>query len=124
MKRRTKVRHEFVEFIPSNRKDGVVYVSIPYATAVHNCCCGCGDKVVTPLSPTDWKLIFDGDTISLYPSIGNWNFECQSHYWITNGKVKWARQWSNEEIQSGKEKDTSEKKGYFGRKSRTASHTL
>jgi hypothetical protein len=124
MKRRTKVRHEFVEFIPSNRKEGVVYVSIPYATAVHNCCCGCGSKVVTPLSPTDWKLTFDGDTISLYPSIGNWNFECRSHYWIINDKVKWARKWSKEEIQSGKEKDAYEKTGYFGKKNRTASHTL
>ena len=124
MKRRTKVHHEFVEFIPSNRKDGVVYVSIPYATAVHNCCCGCGNKVVTPLSPTDWKVTFDGDTISLYPSIGNWNFECQSHYWIIDDKVKWARGWSKEEIQSGKEKDASQKKGYFGRTNRTASQTV
>jgi hypothetical protein len=113
-----------VEFIPSNRKDGIVYVSIPYATAVHNCCCGCGNKVVTPLSPTDWKVTFDGDTISLYPSIGNWNFECQSHYWIINDKVKWARGWSKEEIQSGKEKDASEKKCYFGRTNRTASYTV
>ena len=119
MKRRTKLRHEFVESIPSNRKEGVVYVSVRYATVVHNCCCGCGNKVVTPLSPTDWKLTFDGDTISLYPSIGNWNFECHSHYWIINDKVKWARKWSKEEIQSGKEKDASEKKGYFSRQSRT-----
>jgi Family of unknown function (DUF6527) len=33
------------------------------------CCCGCGEKVVTPLRPTDWKLIFDGKTISLDPSL-------------------------------------------------------
>jgi len=34
--------------------------------------------VVTPLSPTGWSLIFDGETVSLYPSIGNWNFPCRS----------------------------------------------
>jgi hypothetical protein len=118
MKRRTKVSHEFVEFIPSNREDGVVYVSVKYATAVHNCCCGCGNKVVTPLSPTDWKLTFDGDTISLSPSIGNWNFECQSHYWIINDKVRWARKWSKEEIQYGREKDASKKRNYFEKTNR------
>jgi Family of unknown function (DUF6527) len=120
MKRRTKVRHEFVEFIPSNREEGVVYVSVQYATAVHNCCCGCGNKVVTPLSPTDWRLTFDGDTISLNPSIGNWNFECQSHYWIINDKVRWARKWTKEEIEYGREKDASKKKDYFGKRNRTA----
>ena len=70
-----KVRHEFVEFIPSTLNDGVLYISIPYATAVHKCCCGCGEKVVTPLTPTDWSLTFDGLTASLSPSIGNWGFQ-------------------------------------------------
>ena len=82
MKRELILRHEFVEFIPDKLADGVVYVSIPYATVAHKCCCGCGMEVVTPLSPTDWELIFDGESISLDPSIGNWSFDCKSHYWI------------------------------------------
>ena len=110
------VSHEFVELIPSHRQDGVVYVSLKYTTAVHNCCCGCGNKVVTPLSPTDWKLAFDGETISLYPSIGNWSFKCQSHYWITNNKVKWASKWTKEEIKEGREKDEISKEGYYKKK--------
>jgi hypothetical protein len=50
------LRHEFVEFIPDELKEGTIYVSIRFATAAHLCCCGCGNKVVTPLRPTDWTL--------------------------------------------------------------------
>lgn len=79
--------HEFVPSIPDTLEEGVVYISIPYATAVHLCCCGCKNEVVTPITPTDWELTFDGETISLYPSIGNWGFACQSHYWIRRNRV-------------------------------------
>lgn len=105
--------HEFVEFIPNNLKEGRIYVSIRFATAVHKCCCGCGKEVVTPLGPTDWKLIFDGKSISLDPSIGNWNFECQSHYWIRNNRVRWAARWSKDEIDAGRAYDQFTKERYF-----------
>jgi hypothetical protein len=71
MKPPKTLTHEFVEFIPDAIEEGKIYVSIGYATAIHKCACGCGREVVTPLSPTDWKLIFDGKTVSLDPSIGN-----------------------------------------------------
>jgi hypothetical protein len=87
MKREMVLTHEFVEYIPNNLKDGTIYVSFAFATVAHKCCCGCGNEVITPLSPTDWKLIFDGKSISLEPSIGNWNFACRSHYWIIRNKV-------------------------------------
>src|ERR1017187_7219562 len=106
--------HEFVEFIPDVVKEGTLYVSMEYATVVHKCCCGCGKEVVTPLSPTDWKLIFNGKTISLDPSIGNWGFECQSHYWIRNNRVRWAAQRSPEEIAAGRAHERSAKDKYFG----------
>ena len=91
MTRVQTLTHEFVEYIPRELKDGVVYVSIPFATVIHKCCCGCGQQVVTPLSPSQWTLIFDGKSISLHPSIGNWNFPCKSHYWIKQNRVSWAR---------------------------------
>ena len=90
MKPPKALTHEFVEFIPDMIEEGKLYVSIEYATTVHKCCCGCGKEVVTPLSPTDWKLIFDGKTVSLDPSIGNWSFPCRSHYWIRNNWALWA----------------------------------
>jgi Family of unknown function (DUF6527) len=107
------MKHEFVEFIPADLKDGTLYVSIKYATASHKCCCGCGIKVVTPIRPTDWKLIFDGKTISLDPSIGNWSFPCRSHYWIKNNRVRWAAQWSKLDVDAGRAQDQIAKKQYF-----------
>jgi hypothetical protein len=107
------LKHEFVEFIPEELKQGTVYISIRFATVSHLCACGCKNKVVTPLTPTDWKLIVDGKTISLDPSIGNWSFACQSHYWIRNNRVKWAPHWPKEEIERGRERDRCIKQRYF-----------
>ena len=113
MKQEMILKHEFVEFIPDELDPGTIYVSIRFATASHLCCCGCGNKVVTPIRPTDWKLIFDGKTISLDPSIGNWSFPCQSHYWLRNNRVRWAPRWSKEEIERGRSHDRSAKETYF-----------
>jgi hypothetical protein len=60
--------------------------------------CGCNNEVVTPLSPTDWQLTFDGESVSLNPSIGNWSFKCKSHYWIVKDTIKMVRKWSDDEI--------------------------
>jgi hypothetical protein len=94
--------HEFVEHFPDRAEDGIIYISITFATAMHRCCCGCGNQVITPLSPNGWTLIFNGKTISLEPSIGNWSFPCQSHYWIIRNRVEWARRWSRDEIAAGR----------------------
>ncbi len=105
--------HEFVEYIPDNLEENVIYISLKYGTVLHKCCCGCGNEVITPLTTTDWKLIFDGETISLYPSIGNWNFTCQSHYWIKNNQVLWAQKWTEDEINSGRFIDYLNKNKYY-----------
>ncbi|GAB3855833.1 hypothetical protein GCM10029963_51210 [Micromonospora andamanensis] len=105
MTRLAAVRHEFVEYIPAHLEDGVIYISIEYATVVHACCCGCGQKVVTPLHPAQWRLTFDGESISLDPSVGSWNLACSSHYWIKRNRVQWARAWSQDEIKAGRRRD-------------------
>ena len=114
MKQEITLTHEFVEFIPEDLRERTLYISIRFATVSHLCCCGCGSKVVTPLRPTDWKLIFDGKTISLYPSVGNWSFACRSHYWITKSTVEWSGGWSDEEIEAGRDRDRGAKRKYFG----------
>lgn len=108
--------HKFVEFIPRELEANTIYVSIPYATAIHSCCCGCGNRVVTPISPADWKLIFDGRSISLEPSIGNWSFPCRSHYWVRNNHVVWSDQWSDEEVDAVRKKDARATAAYFNKK--------
>jgi len=115
MNRATILKHEFVEYIPAHLMDGTIYISMTYAVAQHKCCCGCGNKVITPFSPTDWTLIFDDESISLDPSIGNWSFPCQSHYWIRLSRVRWARQWSLEEIKAARAQYQLAKEEYFCR---------
>lgn len=116
MRRRRKIRHEFIDLAPAKIKEGVVYVSVKHATAIHNCCCGCGNKVVTPLSPAGWQMAFDGETISITPSIGNWAFSCQSHYWITGNTVRWARKWTESEIALGREEELRKSETFYASK--------
>lgn len=111
-----KISHCFVEFIPEKLEENIIYISIEYATATHKCFCGCGLEVVTPFTPTDWKLIFDGVSISLYPSIGNWSFPCKSHYWLENNTVYWSEKWSKAKIKMGREKDKRLKNVFFTKK--------
>ncbi|WP_206367111.1 DUF6527 family protein [Sphingobacterium sp. SGG-5] len=107
------LQHRFVEFIPDTIEEGAIYISFQYCTAIHKCVCGCGNEVVTPLSPTDWELTFNGKNISLYPSIGNWSFECQSHYWIRKNKIKHADKWGSSEIMNNREGDRNSKDIYY-----------
>ena len=98
MARQTQLTPEFIELAPRKLMEGVLYVSMLHGSVIHKCCCGCGEKVVTPLGPTDWKLTYDGEAISLHPSVGNWSLRCQSHYWIQNNQVHWAARMSQDEI--------------------------
>lgn len=108
-----KLNHRFVEYIPKDLEEGVLYISIRFGTAIHKCACGCGNKTVTPLSPTDWELKYNGESVSLNPSIGNWSFPCQSHYWIINDEIRWGDKWSKEKIQANRVRQQINKKRYF-----------
>ena len=104
---------QFVESIPEALDPGVLYVSMHLASVIHLCACGCGQEVITPLSPTDWKLCFDGENVTLDPSIGNWSFPCRSHYWIRGGKVRWSGPWSAEKIADERAHDRERKSAYY-----------
>jgi len=104
---------EFVDAIPAKIESGKLYISMEFATAVHSCACGCGMEVVTPFSPTDWNLTFDGVSVSLAPSIGNWSFPCRSHYWVRRNQIQWAGDWSDEEIAAGRASDKRNKDRHF-----------
>jgi hypothetical protein len=105
MTRIKQLRSEFVEFIPERLDQGVIYISQRYSTAAHLCCCGCGLEVITPLNPAKWQLIEKGGSLSLYPSVGNWDFPCQSHYWINGNRITWAETMSPEIISAVKARD-------------------
>ena len=95
----------FVEAIPELLEEETLYISITRKLAIHWCACGCRNEVVTPFSPTDWELRFYGEYVSLYPSIGNWAFECQSHYWIKKNAVVGAGQRRNGQMETEREAD-------------------
>lgn len=102
--------------MPPKLEDGILYVSIRFRIVSHNCCCGCGNEVVTNLSPAGWQLIYDGESISLYPSIGNWTLPCRSHYWIKNNTVEWAATWSKKRILAAQRHDALSNEKHYGGK--------
>lgn len=109
------IEHKFVDRIPKDIPEGVLYISIEFETAIHKCVCGCGREIVTPIAPTGWKLIFDGEAVSLHPSIGNWSF-CKSHYWIKDNKIIWSDNWSTQEIKKAKKCEEIKIKKFFRNK--------
>lgn len=100
-----RIEPHFVEFIPDALDDGVLYISMPYGAIVHRCCCGCGEKVSTPLHPAQWRLTYDGETVSLTPSVGNGALPCRSHYFIVRNEVRWAARMSTAETSVARQHD-------------------
>ena len=110
---RSQLRAQFVELMPEALEEGVIYVSDRHRLAAHRCCCGCGSEVITPLSPAEWKLDRRGDAVTLAPSIGNWDFPCQSHYFIRGNRVIWAAPMSATEIDAVRLRDQHDKARYI-----------
>ena len=109
------LQHRFVQYMPETLELGMLYISLEYVTASHLCCCGCGKEVVTPFSPVGWRMTFDGETVSLWPSIGNWNLRCRSHYVIDRGRVVGAGPWTDDQIALKRRLDKEMKDIYFGK---------
>lgn len=99
--------------MPERLEPGLLYVSMDYATVIHLCACGCGSQVVTPLSPTDWELTFDGVDVTLSPSVGNWSFPCRSHYLVRSGRIMPADTWDDDEIAAGRRRDARRKAAVY-----------
>ncbi|MCY4302420.1 MAG: DUF6527 family protein [Aestuariivita sp.] len=88
------VKPVFVETIPADLTDlqaGTLYISMKYNTLVHRCPCGCGGLSEVGLDPATRKLIYDGQRVSIEPSIGVRTLPCRSHYWITENQIVWAK---------------------------------
>jgi hypothetical protein len=59
-------------------------------------------------------VLAGGDAISLYPSIGNWNFPCRSHCIIERGRIVEAPPSTDEEVAAGGASDRRAKARYYG----------
>lgn len=104
---------EKVTYVPRELQTGILYVSEEYAVAVHLCACGCGNKVVTPLSPAKWTFTENGGRPTLRPSIGSWQLPCRSHYVITDGRIDWAGQWSDAQVAAGRQREQKRLVAYY-----------
>jgi hypothetical protein len=112
------IKPKFVKYIPKDIDYGILYISLTYQTVIHKCPCGCGREVVIPITPTGWKLIEKEETVTLKPSIGNWEFPCRSHYWIINNKIVWARNWSDTQVVANRIKDQKALRRYYVKQKR------
>jgi hypothetical protein len=108
------LEHRFVARFPDVLERGVLYVSLEYASVAHSCCCGCGEEVITPLTPTDWNITYDGETITLHPSVGSWTLPCRSHYVIRRNRVIEAPPWSDAEVAAERRRDSLAKAAHYG----------
>ena len=105
----------FVEAIPKPDaiQDGHLYISLKYNMTSHRCASGCGQLVPLPLSPADWSLSYNGDTVSLSPSIGNGVLACRSHYFIRDSKVVCASDMSSAQAQQQQAVDSERLKQHM-----------
>lgn len=108
-----KIELQRVHYMPKELNPGVLYVSEEFGAAAHLCACGCGSKIRTPLSPTEWALEETENGPTLRPSVGNWQLPCQSHYLIIRGEVIWARKWTREEIAVGRRDEERRARAYY-----------
>ncbi len=99
--------------IPKDLEPGILYVSEKFGFAAHLCACGCGSKIRTPLDPTEWEFTDTKGGPTLFPSIGNWQQKCQSHYFITRGEIRWMPKWSPEEIADGRRREEERREEYY-----------
>ena len=119
--RTTRWRVEWVEDMPHVIGPGILYISTKHRLIEHLCACGCGSEVSLPLSRSDWWLKYDGDTISICPSVGNWRLPCRSHYLLTENTTIWCPSWTNDQIAKGRGRDRAKKRAYIRRKNFGAS---
>ena len=86
----------FTKRIPEELDSGIMYVCIEGKTMMHLCPCVCGKIVVLSLDRTFWSFKYDGENISIFPSIGNYQFPCKSHYWIIDNCIVWDSDLKND----------------------------
>jgi hypothetical protein len=108
------VRPQYVEQLPDQIQEGVLYICEEFDLTAHKCCCGCGEDVYNKLGPAKWKLNkAPGGCVSLYPSVGNWKYECKSHYWIRENRVIDAGPMSARAIEAVQQRDRRDRDIYI-----------
>jgi hypothetical protein len=90
---------------PDEPEPGLFYYSEDFRSSLHLCACGCGRRVILPIKPAGWRMDVSGTSVSLFPSVGNREFDCRSHYLIRNGAVIWLANMSDREVTASRDRD-------------------
>ena len=101
----TAIRLAHCERFPEQLEPGLLYYSEEFRSSIHLCACGCGQRVVLPIKPAGWRMELIDAEVSLFPSIGNREFNCRSHYLIRNGNVIWLNDMSELEVSKSRSHD-------------------
>ncbi len=109
----TDFRLAKVHYVPATLEPGVLYVSEEYKIAMHLCACGCGNKVPVSLGPAGWTVKERNGRPTIRPSIGSGQLPCQSHYFITDGRVDWLRAMSAAQTVAALKSDHSRREAYY-----------
>ncbi len=107
-----KYRLVEVEELPEILQAGVLYWSREYEITAHLCACGCGDAIYLPIGPVDYSISPNPNGPTIRPSVGNWNV-CNAHYWITDGGVDWAEQWSPQRVQASRAYEDARRSAHY-----------
>ena len=99
--------------MPKELQPGILYVSEQFGAAAHLCACGCGIKVRTPVTANRWALSTSPRGPSLWPSVGNSQQPCQSHYIIQEGDIIWCGRLTPEEVLAGREREKAKRDAYY-----------
>ncbi len=58
--------------------------------------------------------MYDGVTVSLWPSVGSWTLKCNSHYIIRNNQVIGSGRWTPAQIEAERHRDRAMKAKFYG----------
>jgi len=115
------VRYALVEVdrFPKNIEEGELYWSREFEMCAHRCACGCGDVVKLPVDAANYEILLAQGGPTLQPSVGNWGV-CNAHYLITAGRVRWAAQWTPEQIKRGRTREDARRQAFYAPVRRSA----
>ncbi|WP_415926996.1 DUF6527 family protein [Mesorhizobium argentiipisi] len=82
---------------------------------MHLCACGCGNKVPISLGPAGWSVRDRNGKPTVWPSIGNGQLPCRSHYIITDGKIHWAPSMSAAQAVTALQHDHRRREAHYRR---------
>ena len=101
-----------VERFPATIEPGCLYWSREFKLSAHRCACGCGDVIDLPVDEMNYSIRIGPNGVTLRPSIGNWGV-CDAHYFITDGGIEWATQWSPNQIATARAAEGARRDAYY-----------